>query len=171
MFHEYTHLLVRNAARSIPVWLNEGLAEYYSTYALESGGTRAHIGRPIAHHVELLRERFMPLSQLIAVDTASALYNEGERRSIFYAEAWALTHYLMIEMPKGPAAINTYAAGIARGQRPDDAFRAAFGIGPADFELELRRYVQRSAFRSTVFVFPQRVTVDAPDPGRRMSEG
>jgi tetratricopeptide (TPR) repeat protein len=171
VFHEYTHLLVRNAAKSIPVWLNEGLAEYYSTYRLESGGMRAHIGRPIAHHVELLRERFMPLSQLIAVDTASALYDEGERRSIFYAEAWALTHYLMIEMPKGPVAINTYATAISRGQPPDAAFRESFGMGPADFEQELRRYVQRSAFRSTVFVFPQRVRVDTPDPGRRVSAG
>jgi tetratricopeptide (TPR) repeat protein len=171
VLHEYTHLLVRNAAKSIPVWLNEGLAEYYSTYALESRGTRAHIGRPIAHHVERLREHFMPLSQLIAVDTASALYNEGERRSIFYAEAWALTHYLMIEMPNGPAAINSYASGIARGQPPDEAFRAAFGSAPADFELELRRYVQRSAFRSTAFVFPQRVSVPAPDSGRSVSTG
>ena len=94
VFHEYTHLLVANAARSVPVWLNEGLAEYDSTYALEADGTRAHIGRPIAHHVALLRERFIPLSQLIAVDTESVLYNEGERRSIFYAEAWALTHFL-----------------------------------------------------------------------------
>jgi tetratricopeptide (TPR) repeat protein len=169
VFHEYTHLLVRNAAKSIPVWLNEGLAEYYSTYALESRGTRAHIGRPIAHHVALLRQHFMPLSQLIAVDTASALYNEGERRSVFYAEAWALTHYLMIEMPKGPAAINTYATAIARGQRPDEAFRSAFGSAPADFERELRRYVQRSAFRSTFFVFLQPVRVPAPDIGRPVS--
>jgi len=171
VFHEYTHLLVRNAAKSIPVWLNEGLAEYYSTYGLESGGMRAHIGRPIPHHVELLRERFIPLSQLIAVDTASALYDEGERRSIFYAEAWALTHYLMIEMPKGPLAINTYVTAIARGQPPDAAFGEAFGMGPAHFEQELRRYVQRSAFRSTVFVFPHRVRVDTPDPGRRVATG
>ena len=44
--------------------------------------------------------------------------------------------------------------GVARGQNPDEALREAFGMGPADFEQELRRYVQRSAFRSTVFVFP-----------------
>ena len=169
VFHEYTHLLLRNAARSIPIWLNEGLAEYYSSYGLESGGMRAHIGRPVAHHVELLRERFMPLSQLIAVDTASALYNEGERRSIFYAEAWALTHYLMIEMPKGPLAINAYATAISRGQPPDSAFREAFAADAADLEIVLRRYVQRSAFRSTVFVFPQPVRAAAPDPGRSLS--
>jgi hypothetical protein len=42
VFHEYTHLLVGNAARSIPVWLNEGLAEYYSTYALEPRHARRY---------------------------------------------------------------------------------------------------------------------------------
>ena len=33
--------------------------------------------------------------QLIAVDHSSALCNEGSKRSIFYAESWALTHYAM----------------------------------------------------------------------------
>jgi tetratricopeptide (TPR) repeat protein len=171
VFHEYTHLLVLNAARSIPAWLNEGLAEYYSTYTLESSGTRAHLGRPIALHVGLLRERFMPLSELIAVDTASALYNEGERRSIFYSEAWALTHYLMLQKPNGPAAINAYAAGIARGDAPEEAFRQAFGAAPAEVEWELRRYVRGGAFRSIVMTLPQRVSVEAPDRGRSVPEG
>ena len=158
-----------NAARSVPVWLNEGLAEYYSTYALEAAGTRAQIGRPIAHHVALLRERFMPLSQLIAVDTQSALYNEGERRSIFYAEAWALTHYLMIEMPGGPAAINAYAAAVARGEPPEDAFRAAFGTTAPEFERELRRYVQQPKFRSIELRLSQPVAVESPERGREVS--
>jgi tetratricopeptide (TPR) repeat protein len=171
VFHEYTHLLVLNAARSVPVWLNEGLAEYYSTYELESSGTRAHLGRPIAQHVRLLRERFMPLSELITVDTASALYNEGERRSIFYSEAWALTHYLMLQKPDGPAAINAYATGIARGDAPEQAFRQAFGAAPAEVELELRRYLQGGTFRSIVMTLPRRVSVEAPDRGRTMPPG
>src|SRR5262249_15214216 len=33
-YHEYTHLLVKNAVTALPVWLNEGLAEYYSSYRL-----------------------------------------------------------------------------------------------------------------------------------------
>src|SRR6185295_8956495 len=144
----------------------EGLAEYYSTYALDSGGTRAHIGRPIAHHVELLRERFMPLSDLIAVDTASALYDEGERRSIFYSEAWALTHYLMLQKPDGPAAINAYAVRIARGDAPGEAFQQAFGAAPAELELELRRYVQGGAFRSIVITLPQRSSVEPTNQER-----
>jgi len=171
VFHEYTHLLIANAARSVPVWLNEGLAEYYSSYALDEDGTRAHIGRPIAHHVALLRERFIPLSQLIAVDTESALYNEGERRSIFYAEAWALTHFLMIETPNGPAAINAYASGIARGEAPGEAFRNAFGSRPPEFEQQLRAYIRQSKFRSIALTLADRVRVEAPERGREASAG
>src|SRR4029453_10711051 len=60
VYHEFTHLLVRNAVRSIPTWLNEGLAEYYSGYRLESGGKSATIGRPFAHPVLLPREAHLP---------------------------------------------------------------------------------------------------------------
>ena len=40
VFHEYTHLLVQRA-RTLPIWLNEGLAEYFSTFALASRGRSA----------------------------------------------------------------------------------------------------------------------------------
>src|SRR5262249_6039616 len=40
IFHEYAHLLLHNAVRDGPLWLNEGLAEYYSTFALKSGDGR-----------------------------------------------------------------------------------------------------------------------------------
>ena len=29
--HEYTHLLIRHMELKLPVWLNEGIAEVYST--------------------------------------------------------------------------------------------------------------------------------------------
>src|SRR5262245_55804890 len=81
VYHEFTNLLMRNAVRSIPTWLNEGLAEYYSGYRLESDGKSATIGRPLPQHVLLLRERYLPLAELIAVDRRSPLYNEGSKRS------------------------------------------------------------------------------------------
>src|SRR5919205_177203 len=33
IFHEYTHLLINNTFPRAPVWFNEGLAEYYSTFS------------------------------------------------------------------------------------------------------------------------------------------
>lgn len=63
VYHEYTHLLLANAERSIPAWLNEGLAEYYSSYKLSADGRSAEIGRILDWRIALLRDRFLPLSQ------------------------------------------------------------------------------------------------------------
>jgi tetratricopeptide (TPR) repeat protein len=170
VFHEYTHLLVQRA-RALPIWLNEGLAEYFSTFALVSRGRSADIGRPIARHVRLLRQRFLPLSQLLAVSASSELYDEGERRSIFYAEAWALTHYLMAEMPDGSALINRYGAAAAGGRAPDEVFQDMFGLTPAEFEPRLREYVSRSTFRSRAYRFPARIDAERLAPARTLSQG
>jgi tetratricopeptide (TPR) repeat protein len=169
VFHEYTHLLLKNAARSLPLWLDEGLAEYYSTYALEKDGTRAHIGRPVVADIALLNQRWVPLSELIAADYRSPMYNERDRQGVFYAEVWALTHYLMVEAQNGPLAINRYAAGIAKGGKPADVFVEAFGKTPAAFEKELRTYLHGVGFKSTYFGFKERIDVAAPDPGRALS--
>ena len=164
VFHEYSHLLVGTAVRSIPVWLNEGLAEYYSTFRLKSGGKGANIGLAIARHVQLLRQRFIPLSQLLAVDQSSELYNEGERRSIFYAESWALTHYLMTELPSGQSLINQYASAIAGGAVPEQAFTATFGMTPAAFEPKLRDYLRGLTFKAWVYTFDERLQQGAALP-------
>jgi tetratricopeptide (TPR) repeat protein len=170
IFHEYTHLLVRNAVRSLPVWVNEGLAEYYSGYRLERGGKRATIGRPLPHHVLLLRERAMPLAELLAVDDSSPLYNEGSKRSIFYAESWALTHYEMSQGDGGKA-INRYTTAIAEGRSQDEAFREAFGASPADVEKQLRIYVNRPALLVGGFDFKEGIATAAPGPPRTMTPG
>ncbi|MCU1384871.1 MAG: hypothetical protein JWL71_3568 [Acidobacteria bacterium] len=169
VFHEYTHLLLGSALRAVPVWLNEGLAEYYSTYRLRSGGKGADIGLAIAPHVALLRQRFLPLAQLLTVDHASDLYNEGERRSIFYAESWALTHYLMTELPSGPMLINQFAGAIAGGTNPEAAFAATFGRTPAAFEPQLRAYLRGLTFKSWIYTFNERLQADAPAPARVVS--
>ena len=170
-YHEYTHLLLRNAVRSLPVWLDEGLAEFYSTYRLVDQGKAAEIGRPVSQHLALLRQNYMPIAELIAVDHSSSLYNEGERRSIFYAESWALTHYLMTVRPNGQIGLNAYGAQIAEGHSPDDAFREAFGVSPADLDKELREYVKRPSFTGTRHLFSEKLTVAEPAPPRTMTAG
>jgi hypothetical protein len=164
VFHEYSHLLMGTAVRSIPVWLNEGLAEYFSTFHMRAGGKGANIGLAIGPHVQLLRQRFLPLSQLLAVDQSSELYNEGERRSIFYAESWALTHFLMTELPSGQSLLNQYVTAIAGGSQPEQAFAATFGMTPAAFEPKLRDYLRGLTFKEWVYTFTERVRQEAPMP-------
>ncbi len=158
IFHEYVHLLVGNALAEVPTWFNEGLAEYYSTYQM-FGEREATLGRVNENHVFALRERFIPLTELLAVDHRSPLYNEGDRRGIFYAESWALVHYLLLGSPQRKGQLVTYLEKFAHGVPAEKAVREAFGP-PEDLEKELRRYVSQSLYRSTRVTFTEKVAID-----------
>lgn len=95
VYHEYTHLLNQKAARWLPLWLNEGLAEFYQTTEIRD--KEVLVGEPSeADRALLLQNQLLPLPTLFAVDTNSPYYHEENKGSIFYAESWALTHYLTI---------------------------------------------------------------------------
>ena len=53
LFHEYVHLVLHHTTPVLPKWLDEGMAEYYSTIEFTANG--AHVGKPITRHVETLR--------------------------------------------------------------------------------------------------------------------
>jgi tetratricopeptide (TPR) repeat protein len=168
IFHEYTHLFLSHAVRSLPVWLNEGLAEYYSTFRLTDDGRRVVIGSPVEPHVNAVRGRYIPVADLLAVDQASALYDESDRRSVFYAEAWLLTHYLLVERPNGAEAVGRYLHAVANGRPASQVFLEAFGLSPSEMDSALRRYRERPTFRSRTYELPARLGVDEPDRERTM---
>jgi len=96
IYHEFVHLLVDNNLGNVPPWFNEGLAEYYSTFDIEED-RKVHLGELIPYHLQTLREdKLLPLRTLFAVDHYSPYYNEGSKRGVFYAESWALVHYLIL---------------------------------------------------------------------------
>jgi tetratricopeptide (TPR) repeat protein len=158
IFHEYTHLLLSHAIKSPPIWLGEGLAEYYSTFRLVSDGRQAQIGRPIDYHVLLLREHFLPLADLLTVGRQSPLYNESDARSILYAESWAWIHFLLMGDPPRTRQLMALVNAQMAGTPVDAAFRSAFGTDPATFQAELLRYVRGAAYRSVLFTFDARVS-------------
>ncbi len=95
IYHEYTHLLLRKSAEWLPLWLNEGLAEFYENTDIHDKDVA--LGQPNSQNLQLLREsRLLPLASLFAVDHNSPYYHEENKASIFYAESWALTHYLFV---------------------------------------------------------------------------
>jgi tetratricopeptide (TPR) repeat protein len=170
IFHEYTHMLLSAGTARLPAWLDEGMAEYFSTFRLASGDRRALLGVPIGRHISLLRRTTMvPVAGLIAVDHQSPLYNESDRRNIFYAESWALVHYIFAEVQGGPASIGRYVNAIELGARPEDAFIEAFGATPAEVDRKLRDYVGRFVFEARVFNFKEDMKVTA-SPATRSVE-
>jgi hypothetical protein len=143
VYHEYIHYVTRNA--NLPLWLNEGLAEYYSTFEVDKN--EALVGLPIAEHVGWLRENpWIPLPELFALDENSKEYNEKARRGAFYAESWALTHYLLAGSPQRRGQLLDLLRLDKAGTSGKEAFSKIFGSDPAALEREAHTYVKSSTF-------------------------
>lgn len=151
IFHEYVHYVVNNSVNNTPVWLNEGLAEYYSTFTiLDDEEGKIRIGAPIARHLITLRNQTPPpLSKLLAVNRSSPEYNESAKAGTFYAQSWALVHYLLNGSKDGRRfpQLSDFLGRLAAGTPRDEAFKQAFQADYQTIEQELRQYVSKFAFR------------------------
>lgn len=156
VFHEYAHLIVNNLLRDVPAWLNEGLAEFYSTFEVHQGGREVIVGKVVDWHLLRLRsERPLPLDVLLAVDHGSPYYNEKNRMSVFYAQSWALVHRLLRGEPSRATELTRLFAGIARGESSAAAWREAFG--DIDLAGELAEYVRRDTFQAMKYRFSEKL--------------
>ena len=154
VFHEYSHYLVSNALGMAPVWVHEGLAELYETFQERDGGKSAALGLPLAEHVQELRSRqLIPLSQLMAVDRSSPMYNEGNRRGLLYAQSWALMHYLTFGSEARRAQLLRYLTQLRSGGSPEEALSKEFGTDLLTIEKELRQYVSNFRFKFVTYAF------------------
>ncbi|MGI8565029.1 MAG: tetratricopeptide repeat protein [Pyrinomonadaceae bacterium] len=171
IFHEFVHMLVGNTVTRAPIWFNEGLAEYYSTFDISDDDKKVTLGKPIAHHVFQLREKFMPLQDLFAVGHDSPAYNERDKRGIFYAESWALMHYLILGN-KGARLdqLGRFINSLSTRQSVEDSFRGAFQTDFATMQKELQRYVQNSSYPIQQITFSQKVEFDAEMASEEISE-
>lgn len=162
IFHEYTHLLVKNTSGNVPTWFNEGLAEYYSTFSI-TDDQKVVMGRPIASHVYLLREsKMLPLRTLFQVDQKSPHYNEKDKQSIFYAESWALIHYLILgNEGKRMTQMGKFVELLSASVPMEQSFQQAFAMTFENMEKELRAYVQRDRYPIITGSFTNKVGYDA----------
>ena len=142
--HEYIHALLDAALPEAPLWLNEGLAEYFSTFHADGGHARA--GGPVLHHVEWLESHdVIGLPELFAVTQGESAYHEGDRRGTFYAQSWLLTHLLLSGREGEPARLERVLVATRDGERFADAFRREFG-DEAALRLRLHAYLDRQRF-------------------------
>lgn len=145
IYHEYTHHFLNNNLHDVPPWFGEGLAECYSTFRADA--KTASIGLTQNNHVLYLRQHdLIPLRNLFAMTTESSDYNEGERRGVFYAESWALMHYLLWDKPERKPQFVRFLDRLGCGEDPDIAFPASFETTYETFENELRSHVRQARF-------------------------
>ena len=156
VWHEYIHLMVAARYGSAPLWLNEGLAEFYSSARVSGDDVTVGV---IQDHLLHLREHTMfPVDKLVAVDQGSPEYEDEAHASVFYAESSVLTHYLLVgDGGKYRSRLAEYLKLLAENEVDDrTAMQQAFG-GAGKLQTDLWGYVQRPSFNAFKgrFAFPE----------------
>lgn len=130
ILHDFFHVIARDNLPDLPVWLVEGLAEFYST--IDFDNDQLHIGNSIATHIRLVRDDDdrLPFADFFATAPGSELLDELDRNQMFYAQSWALIHFLMLRN-RGPglAETATFVHTMNAGVPFDQAFQGAFSVG------------------------------------------
>jgi tetratricopeptide (TPR) repeat protein len=121
-FHELIHYLINNGGRRPPLWIEEGLAEYFSNAQMRKAAIYA--GEPVPQHLQVLRQRkLIPLAQLFSVQRESDLYNVPDSQRSFYAQSWALVDWLIRQ---NQAAFDDFLRDIEDGKTVEDALRTHY---------------------------------------------
>lgn len=161
IYHEYVHLLVDNNLGNVPAWFNEGLAEYYRSFDIEED-RKVHLGELIPYHLQTLREqKLLPLRTLFAVDHYSPYYNEGSKRGTFYAQSWALVHYLILgNQGRRVEQLSKFVELTGANVAIDDAFKQAFQMDIEAMEKDLKKYIEAHTFRMQIATFDHKLEFD-----------
>jgi tetratricopeptide (TPR) repeat protein len=172
IFHEYEHFFLGNNLRNAPLWLNEGLAEYYSTFTTSDDEQKILLGQPIARHIITLRNsQLLPLKTLLTVDHKSPHYNEGSKAGIFYAESWALVHYLMLgNQEKRQSQFIRFIDQLNSDLPLEENFRQSFQVDYKGMEAELRAYIGRFMFPVLTGTFTRQIDFAKESRSAAMSE-
>ena len=155
--HEYTHLLVGQSGQTIPIWLNEGLAELYSN--LEPLAGQIVVGKPLRGRVHALgSEKWIPVRTLVGTGRDSPYYQEKSRAGMFYAESWILVHMLVLSRdyrPKLHAMLDALKENAARPDGGAGALEMAYGKPVENIEKDLRSYMAATTLAAAVFEAPE----------------
>jgi len=165
--HEYVHMINQLNYAHLPLWLNEGFAEYFEN--LEVTGSRINIGAPRSNHLTLLsRFRPIPMDSFLATTHDSPNYNERNRVNIFYAQCWAFTHYLHNDAKaREQNLIGKFTSGMQRRLPVKLVTRQAFG-DVKELDKSLRDYIKKRRF--TYFPVKRKIKVDSKSFSKRTLE-
>jgi hypothetical protein len=134
--HETTHGYVHAVVPTIPLWLDEGIAEFFEVPRAEAGLHRGHV----AH----LAGRIIEGTWRPDLARMEALASAGELSQDHYAEAWCWVHWLLHTTPERRRLLQDHLAAVRRDTATPPlslALRHAPGT-PTDLAAALREHVE-----------------------------
>jgi tetratricopeptide (TPR) repeat protein len=137
--HEYTHLFIEHLDLHLPLWLNEGLADVYSS--LQPAGGKLMVGSPPPGRLASLRALGpLDVRVLLNVNRESEYYNQSRAMAQFYAQSWELAHMLSLGK-KYREGFSRFLTAISRGESAEQAFAGVYQKTLDEVNADLRGYL------------------------------
>jgi hypothetical protein len=123
--HEYTHVFLRANFADTPLWMHEGLAQYYETFRLK--GQHVEYGHKLPRPAEwFATHEPQPLGLLFAMRPGTRAYLQNQDlRYLIYSEGWAVVHWLLAA-PDRAARFDSVLVALREGFEARAAFRSQF---------------------------------------------
>ncbi|MCE9629834.1 MAG: DUF1570 domain-containing protein [Planctomycetia bacterium] len=137
--HETTHGYVHAVVPAVPLWLDEGIAEFFETPRGEQGLHRGHV----AH----LAGRLLEGTWRPDMDRLDAVTSPGEMSQDHYAEAWCWVHWLLRSTPERRELLQNYLLDVRRDpDTPPLSARLRHELRPSiDAAAEVKAHLSRLA--------------------------
>lgn len=132
ILHEYAHFVTHVANREPARWLDEGVSEVWEHARIAAGVIE--IGTPVTEHLKRLRsgKEWIPVNDLLATNVIPT--RTGLESAMFYAESWAVVHYLMFEKGGQLTVLHRLPEPA---EIPTDAALRAYVLGPMEARLRI----------------------------------
>jgi tetratricopeptide (TPR) repeat protein len=147
--HEYVHLVLKHLGLKLPLWLNEGMAELYST--MKPVGDKVLVGNLLTvRHEALLRDQWVPLAPILEADANSSFYRTKEGAAALYNEGWALAHMMVLTSEYRPG-FAKFLDTVSTGMPTAQALKEVYGKTVAQVDHELQVYIHGTHFQGAYF--------------------
>jgi hypothetical protein len=143
--HEYTHGLLHSAMKRVPLWLDEGLAEYFEVSGPKPGGINNEYATKLS---VLISQGWRPnLKRLENFD------DNAQMRRSDYQEAWAWVHFMLNSSPEAKHVLLSYLADLRKNPDPK-AISKRLALECPDFQERSMSYMARLATERQVAKAP-----------------
>lgn len=145
IYHEYVHQLLFQRFPGLPIWVHEGVAEYFSTLTIQDGSAR--VGFAPQSHVDWLLTNEAPTAYvLLSATSESVKFSEIERAGPFYAGSWLLAHYLLHDSGAGPLSVKSLLELRSADAPYDRSLLEALGVSKRELADRLTAYGRKKSF-------------------------
>jgi tetratricopeptide (TPR) repeat protein len=140
--HEYVHHVIHQRFSHLPLWLDEGLADVYSTVEIKDGNLR--LGLPLENRLRWLQMDGFNYNTATLWNLRLSSFSNVQHvtpRSRFYAESWLMVHMLKFS-PMYASRFNELLRDLEHGSEAQQVFLQLYNKTPEAVDQDLQSYLK-----------------------------